>query len=204
MYDLQRWLDHVTSPSNVFNITKNDDGTYTITPAGEVMQDGTPQDQDHFNHMECGILDGAITAGILLNALRQLDWATEDKTRTFTGATLLDADIAARLIMNLARQNKWDIEDIKAWMSEHDIVESGTKNLTNSLKFPFNNSQQSVSLSNARGTTNYIVLTEVTSFKGNVGEVVVSDKLTNGFKIAYTGSASAATVKYVVIGGYEA
>lgn len=37
---------------------------------------------------------------------------------------------------------------------------------------------------------------------GNVGEIVVTDKLTNGFKLAFTGSASSVTVKYTVIGGY--
>jgi len=36
---------------------------------------------------------------------------------------------------------------------------------------------------------------------GNPGEIVVSDKLVNGFKIAHTGSAPSVTIKYTVIGG---
>ena len=28
MYNPTPWKDHVTNPSNCFNITKNDDGTY--------------------------------------------------------------------------------------------------------------------------------------------------------------------------------
>lgn len=44
MYYPTQWKDHVTNPSNCFNITKNDDGTYQITRAGTVMQQGTPQD----------------------------------------------------------------------------------------------------------------------------------------------------------------
>ena len=204
MYDWTRWKDHVTDPSNVFNIVKNDDGTYTITPAGTVMQQGTPQDQTHFNNMEGGILDAHIAAGLILNALRQNQWEDEERTETFTGATLLDMDIVVRLILNLARQNKWNIEDIQKWISDHDAYETGTTTMTNTLAFPFNNSKKSVALAKTRNTTNYVVLTEVTSFTGNVGEIEISEKLTNGFKIGYTGSASSVTVKYVVIGGFEA
>jgi len=171
MYEPTQWLDHVTSPSNVFFINKNDDGTYTITPAGIVMQQGTPQDQTNFNNMEHGIFDAHISLGVLLN---------------------------------FARQMKWDVEDIQKWITDHDSFEIGTVSMTNSLKFPFNNSKRSVSLAKARNTANYVVMAEVTAFSGNVGEIEVSEKLVNGFKIAYTGSASSVTVKYVVIGGYEA
>lgn len=171
MYEWTRWLDHVTSPSNVFFITKNNDDTYTITPAGTVMQQGTPQDQTHFNNMEEGILDAHISEAVLLN---------------------------------FARQIGWHVDDIQKWINDHDSFEIGTTTLTNTQAFPFNNSKKSVALAKTRNTTNYVVMTEVTAFKGNVGEIVVSDKLTNGFKIAHTGSASSVTVKYVVIGGFEA
>ena len=171
MYDPTRWLDHVTSPSNVFYIVKNNDDTYTITPAGTVMQQGTPQDQTNFNKMEDGILDAHVSIGVLLNFCRQIGW---------------------------------DVEVIQKWISDHDSFEIGTVTLTNTLAFPFNNSKKSVSLAKARKTTNYVVMPEVTAFTGNVGEIEVSDKLVNGFKIAHTGSASSVTVKYVVIGGYEA
>ena len=77
MYEPTQWLDHVTSPSNVFYINKNNDGTYTITPAGTVMQQGTPQDQTNFNKMEAGIFDSHISLGVLLNFARQLGWDVE-------------------------------------------------------------------------------------------------------------------------------
>ena len=48
MYDWEIWLDHVTDPSNVFTVVDNGNGTWTITPAGTVMQQGTPQDQALF------------------------------------------------------------------------------------------------------------------------------------------------------------
>ena len=47
-----------------------------------------------------------------------------------------------------------------------------------------------------------MILAEVTTVAGNIGEIVVSDKLTNGFKLAYTGGAKTVTVKYYVIGGF--
>lgn len=156
MYQRTYWQDHVTDPSGVFNLTRNDDGTYTITRAGDVMQQGTPQDQSHFNNIEIGISD---------------------------------AHLALALLLNSQRQNAWEIE-------------IGTVTLTNTGIYPFNSSAKSVALEAAKDSTSYVVLTEVQSFSGNVGEVEITDKLTNGFKIGYTGSAKSATIKYIVIGGY--
>ena len=68
MYQYTDWKDHVTLPANCFKITDNGDGTVTITPAGTVMQQGTPQDQTHFGNLEKGMLD-AHTAALLLLAL---------------------------------------------------------------------------------------------------------------------------------------
>ena len=221
MYNPTQWQDHVRTPANRFWLHLNDDGTYTITPAGEVMMEGTAQDQTHFNNMECGILDAHAALGLLINFFRQLDWKDADKFDNIdeaiaaldtalgnyeeqTDTTLADIRNALLLVLNYARQNKWSIDDIKKWIENHDTVESGTTTLTNTLKFPFNNSKKSVSLNKARETTNYIVLTEVTAFTGNVGDIEVSGKLVNGFQIAHTGSASSVTVKYVVLGGFEA
>ena len=81
------------------------------------------------------------------------------------------------------------------------IAETGTASLTNSLLFPFNNSKKSIALVNKQKDTNYVVLTEPQSASGVIGEIEVSEKQVNGFKMAYTGSASTATVKYYVIGG---
>ena len=81
-----------------------------------------------------------------------------------------------------------------------DIV-AGTVTLTNSLAFPFNNSQITVPISAERDNQNYIVDYEVTAAVGNVGDIIVSAKLVNGFKLEYTGSATSVTVKYQVLGG---
>ena len=82
------------------------------------------------------------------------------------------------------------------------MCEEGTKTLTNTKKFPFNDSKTSVSLAKAQKNTKYMILAEVSTVAGNIGEIVVSDKLTNGFKLAFTGGAKSVTVKYYVIGGF--
>lgn len=100
-----------------------------------------------------------------------------------------DVDLAVGLLGNAVRQNTFEIE-------------RGTISLTNSAIYPVNNSATSVALAVERESGSYTVLTEVVSCSGNVGEIEITDKLANGFKIGYTGSATAAVVKYTVIGGY--
>lgn len=73
-----------------------------------------------------------------------------------------------------------------------------TATLTNTQKYPFNNSTKTIALNgvNVRYNKNYTVMVEVESCTGGcVGDIVVSDKLLNGFKIAYTGSAKTVNVK---------
>ncbi|MDD3175793.1 MAG: hypothetical protein PHU51_04930 [Candidatus Nanoarchaeia archaeon] len=79
-------------------------------------------------------------------------------------------------------------------------VKNVTLNNTSPIKV-FNNSQITVALTAARKTLNYDVSWEVVSSTGNVGDVVVSDKQLNGFKIAYDGSASSVTLKLRIKGG---
>lgn len=107
-----------------------------------------------------------------------------------------DGDLTSKLIINVLRQHIWKNED------DALVCEEGTKTLTNTKKFPFNDSKASVSLAKAQKNTKYMILAEVTSATGNIGEIAVSDKLTNGFKLSFTGSAKSVTVKYYVIGGF--
>ena len=81
--------------------------------------------------------------------------------------------------------------------------ETHTVNLTNSQEFPFNNSAQSVALTTERDNTNYIVQILSVTAVGNPGEIEITDRQVNGFKIGYTGSAPSATVKFTVIGGFD-
>ena len=102
---------------------------------------------------------------------------------------ILEAQLAIAMVLNYARQNAW-------------AVERRQVTLTNTLVFPFNDSQETIALDEVHDSTDYIVIPEVVSAIGNVGEIVVTNKLTNGFKLAYTGSASKAVINYIVIGGY--
>ena len=75
--------------------------------------------------------------------------------------------------------------------------------LTNSQQYPFNNSNKAVQLGTNRNKKNYTVLVEVLSSEGGgVGEILVTNKLLNGFQIAYTGAASSVTVNCIVQGGF--
>lgn len=110
-----------------------------------------------------------------------------------------DAKIAAELILNRLRQNEWRTDHLE----KATVQEVGEVTLANSAKFPFNNSKQTVALTNTRDNLNYTVVIVSVTGNGNVGDVEVTDRLVNGFKIAHTGSAKSVTVQYAVIGGYN-
>lgn len=75
--------------------------------------------------------------------------------------------------------------------------------LTNTQQYPFNNSNKAVQLGTNRNKKNYTVLVEILSSEGGgVGEIIISNKLLNGFQIAYTGAASSVTVNCIVQGGF--
>lgn len=75
--------------------------------------------------------------------------------------------------------------------------------LTNSSKYPFNNSKKTIALGNEneRYNTDYTVIVEAEPQDGFLGDVKISDKMLSGFKIEYTGSASSVAVKCYVQGG---
>ena len=73
--------------------------------------------------------------------------------------------------------------------------------LTNSQEYPFNNSKATVSLPALRNTKDYYVIPETLEANGEVGEYEVSEKLLNGFKLEYSGSAISVKVRCHVIGG---
>ena len=98
-------------------------------------------------------------------------------------------------LTRLLLQQKRDLSMVKG--------ESGEVTLTNTQVYPFNNSTKSISLAQTRDTTDYTVEVDADAAisGGGVGNIVVTDKLKNGFKIAFTGGAESVTVKYTVRGG---
>lgn len=163
MYNRLIWLDHAVSPSNTYKVTQNSDGTITLTPAGEIIQQGTNMSAVNFNNLETGVT-GAYTTAV--EAMRAVRLALE-KAQALEGIVL-------------------------------------TATLTNTQKYPFNNSIKTIALSseNVRYTKDYTVIVEVESSSGGgIGDIVVTDKLLNGFKVAYTGSATEVNLKIYVQGG---
>ena len=73
--------------------------------------------------------------------------------------------------------------------------------LSNSQSYPFNNSTQTIALSTVINFTDYTVEAEITAHDGNVGDVRIFDRMLNGFKVAYDGSAKSATIKLRIKGG---
>lgn len=161
------WKDRIVERPRTYTEVMNQDGSRTDTPApGEIQEPGTQISATNLNRMDQGNQDAKIASALILNALRQIGWRTED-------------------------------------LEKATVQEVGTKTLTNSRKFPFNNSQSSVALAKTRDNLNYIVVIVSVTGSGNIGEVEVTDRLVNGFKLAFTGSAKSATVQYAVIGGYN-
>lgn len=74
--------------------------------------------------------------------------------------------------------------------------------LTNSQVYPFNNSKKTLSLSVKRNSLDYTVEVEAVAVgTGFVGDIIVSDKQLNGFKVEHTGSAKNVSIKCYVKGG---
>lgn len=81
-----------------------------------------------------------------------------------------------------------------------EIIET---TLTNSKEYPFNNSKKTLALKTPRGNLDYTVFVESsTEDAGGIGEIKITDKQLNGFKIEFTGVAKEVSVKCTVQGGY--
>ena len=52
MYNILIWKDHAINPNNTYAVQENPDGTITLTPAGEVLQQGTNMSATNFNNIE--------------------------------------------------------------------------------------------------------------------------------------------------------
>lgn len=106
---------------------------------------------------------------------------------------VLEANLIGVMLSQHNMQQKRVLADLEG--------EIGQVVLTNSEVFPFNNSIKTIALLKSRDTLDYRVTTEVISADGNVGEIKITDKQLNGFKISFTGSAKNVTIKYYVQGG---
>lgn len=149
---------------------------------GEIMQQGTPQSASNFNNLEEGVFTSDELAAVVAQQVRQHGRALDK----------LGADLVTGLD-GLA-------EELDAGIAALD-GEIGEVVLTNTQEYPFNNSVKTVSLSKPRDTLNYRVIIEIVASTGMPGGIRVFDKQLNGFKVAFTGSATSTTIKYYVQGG---
>lgn len=141
--------------------------------------------------------DGTITltrAGTVIQEGTNLSAENFNNAEEGIFAANLSAAEALRLIRLLQ-----DSVDTVSENSAPYIVEA---DFTNTYSYPFNNSEATVAISDSRDNTDYFVVSEVTEYAGGeIGNIVISDKMVNGFKAAYTGSATSATIKFYIVGG---
>nr|WP_319488600.1 phage tail protein [uncultured Caproiciproducens sp.] len=79
--------------------------------------------------------------------------------------------------------------------------EISTITLNNTKAYPFNDSEVTINFTTVRNNLDYTIETEVSAATGSVEEVETYGKQLNGFKMRFTGSGTAATIKYYVKGG---
>lgn len=210
MYAILNWVDHAVSPPNLVRLVDNGDGTYTMTPAGTVVQQGTNMSAAHFNNIETGVF------AVDIAAMEQENYIRLAKEKSDASKIRLDeliAELSGETFPEVNRQihlvEVIGLEAMAAAKKAQDRANANkytvlTVTCTNTQKYPFNNSTKTVALSgdNLRCNKDYTVWAEAVNVTGGcVGDIVISDKLLNGFKIAYTGSATSVEFKLFVQGG---
>lgn len=171
MYSILTWLDHAITPDKTYTLTDNGDGTVKLVPYGTVIQQGTNLSAANFNRMEDGILDAGLAAMLLGFG-------------------------------NLQQQRQNDAHF--ALMDSEVLGETKTVTLTNSASFPFNSTMDnpvSVALSTTRKNLFYSVEVTVDSHVGEVGDIHITDKALNGFKVSFDGSGKSVTLTLRIKGG---
>ena len=192
----------VTSINNgAFTCVRGVDGAAADWLAGtKVARMFTAKDlndlQSNIGTLSDGVDDARIAIGLLIAELchKEADWGVS------IANLLLDSEEHEEEISVLQTNDATQTTNINKLLARTDMV-TGSVTLTNTQDFPFNDSIRTVAISPTRANANYIVDFHVASAIGNVGDIVVSDKLLNGFKIEFTGSASSVTINYQILGG---
>lgn len=106
-----------------------------------------------------------------------------------------DVSVAFAQMMIANKELRYRLDN-EAAVEEHTVV------LTNTQAYPFNNSKTTVNLTKVRANKTYVVDVEITAHSGGeVGDIKITDKLLNGFKVEFDGSASSVTVVLRIKGG---
>ena len=187
---------------------------HVVDQNGNVIQQGTLVDQDHLNNQEIGIFDNN---NLIAEMLRIL-FLNDKRVESLEGrSTTNEDDIAAQIkkeaqdiatpvsYTHLRAQTAAELlRSILLHDTEIDALKGEviTTTLTNSQTYPFNNSKKTIALSGPKVNNDYTVDVQVNSVTGGaVGDFYITDKLTNGFKLEYTGSATSVAVTLHIRGG---
>lgn len=100
-------------------------------------------------------------------------------------------------LLELVRMSQFFNRELKGLHGEMGVV-----TLRNGQQHPFNDSSLVVALRTPRDTTEYIVDIELISMtNGFVRQLVITNKLLNGFSLSYIGDARSVKIAYIVRGG---
>lgn len=212
MRDLVNWKDHVAQYPSRYAESSLGGGMVQLTPEpGTVRQEGTPQNAANFNKMDLAAFEAMLIGNentrLLLQAMldhaalvKRMDQYEETDTEKFE-------ELKAQVALEISESVMIGMENVRVLAHAMRGID-GVKGLlvdatlTNSQAYPFNNSQKTVQLPALRNTKDYFVIPEVTEASGGcVGDFLITDKLLNGFKIAFTGSATSVAVRCHVVGG---
>jgi len=79
-------------------------------------------------------------------------------------------------------------------------MQTGTVILKNAKQYPFNDSEMIVELPMEAANSEYFVQTEIVRVEeGDIGDIVIDGKARNGFRLAFTGSAREAEIRYLLL-----
>lgn len=160
---------------------------------GKVIQQGTLLEQDQFNRMEVGISDSNMAANIIHIMLL---WFGHRLGVLETSSNSHDTDIASMKNTDTQQNSRLSALEPEVAAEVKEVT------LKNGSKWPFGINEVSVGLAKTRKNANYGVDVYVKSCTGGrLGDITVSGKLTNGFKLKHDGSAQTVVVVVRVTGG---
>lgn len=120
-YDKQLWKDHITQYPNRYTIITNPDGTIELKNAnGNIIQQGTPVDAEHLNHIEDGLSNlyanlSSISGDLTEQNLNIIDLAAEVEVLKAAMITGVDANMVVETFRN--------IDDIKLYNGGYNSTE---------------------------------------------------------------------------------
>lgn len=163
---------------------------------GKVIQQGTLIDQAHLNNMEVGISDIHLAYRIIQNVVL---WFGRRLGVLETSSNSHDTDIASIKSTDTTQNSRLSaggVGDRRGGQGSNPDREQ--------QPWPFCTKETAVALTTTRKNTNYDVDVAVKSYSGGrLGDITVSDKLVNGFKLTHDGSAKTVVVAVKVTGGMK-